>query len=48
MFRGRQIAHPELGMAVVTRVAEDLADVCKIEAAAKMEGKSLTMILAPK
>jgi len=48
MFRGRQIAHPELGHAVVERVATDLADVAKIESPARMEGKSLTMILAPK
>lgn len=48
MFRGRQIAHPELGFAVVQRVAADLADVGKVENAARMEGKSLTMILAPK
>lgn len=48
MFRGRQIAHPELGMAVVERVAQALADVAKIETAAKLEGKSLTMILTPK
>lgn len=48
MFRGRQIAHPELGMAVVERVAQNLADVAKIETAAKLEGKSLTMILTPK
>src|SRR6185437_7502827 len=45
MFRGRQIAHPELGRAVVDRVAQDLADVAKIESEAKMEGKSMTMIL---
>ena len=48
MFRGRQIAHPELGRAVVQRVAEDLADVAKVESDAKMEGKSMTMILTPK
>jgi translation initiation factor IF-3 len=48
MFRGRQIAHPELGHAVVERVATELSDVAKIESAAKMEGKQLTMILAPK
>jgi len=48
MFRGRQIAHPELGRAVVERVAADLADVAKIESDAKMEGKSMTMILTPK
>jgi translation initiation factor IF-3 len=48
MFRGRQIAHPELGRIVVNRVSTELADVAKIEADAKFEGKFMTMILAPK
>src|SRR5205809_1291852 len=48
MFRGRQIAHPELGRQVVNRVAEDVADVAKIESDPKFEGKFMTMILAPK
>ena len=48
MFRGRQIAHPELGRVVVNRVAQELADVAKIETEAKFEGKFMTMILAPK
>jgi translation initiation factor IF-3 len=48
MFRGRQIAHPELGRLVVDRVSSELADVAKIEMDAKMEGKSMTMILTPK
>lgn len=48
MFRGRQIAHPELGRKVVIRVAQELADIAKIEADPKFEGKSMTMILAPK
>ena len=48
MFRGRQIAHPELGKQVVDRVAHDLADIGKVESDAKMEGKSMTMILAPR
>jgi translation initiation factor IF-3 len=48
MFRGRQIAHPELGRAVVERVAQELADVAKIETEARFEGKSITMILTPK
>ena len=48
MFRGRQIAHPELGRAVVERVAVSLADVSKIETDARLEGKALTMILTPK
>jgi translation initiation factor IF-3 len=48
MFRGRQVAHPELGQAVLERVAIALADVGKIESAGRLEGKSMTMILAPK
>ena len=48
MFRGRQIAHPELGRQVVERVSTDLADIAKVESDAKMEGKSMTMILTPK
>jgi len=48
MFRGRQIAHPELGRAVVERVASALADISKIETDARLEGKALTMILTPK
>jgi translation initiation factor IF-3 len=48
MFRGRQIAHPELGRAVVERVAQALLDVAKIETDARLEGKALTMILTPK
>jgi translation initiation factor IF-3 len=48
MFRGRQVAHPELGKDVLDRVADELADIGKIETDAKLEGKNMTMILAPK
>src|SRR3954464_13690603 len=48
MFRGRQVAHPELGQAVLDRVSKELADVGKVETAGRLEGKSMTMILAPK
>ena len=48
MFRGRQVAHPELGKEVLDRVANELADLGKIETDAKLEGKNMTMILAPK
>ena len=48
MFRGRQIAHPELGQAVLDRVAQQLSDIAKIESAGRLEGKAMTMILAPK
>jgi len=48
MFRGRQVAHPELGKDVLDRVFSELGDISKIEADAKLEGKNMTMILAPK
>ena len=48
MFRGRQVAHPELGKEVLDRVANELADLGKIETDAKLEGKNMTMIIAPK
>ena len=48
MFRGRQITHPELGRAVVTRVAQELSDLSKVESDARLEGKAMTMILTPK
>jgi translation initiation factor IF-3 len=48
MFRGRQVAHPELGKLVLDRVCGDLADISKIETDAKLEGKNMTLILAPK
>ena len=48
MFRGRQMAHPELGREVLDRVATALADVGKIEQEAKLEGRNMTMLLTPK
>ena len=48
MFRGRQVAHPELGREVLDRVAAELDDVGKIESAPNMEGRNMTMILVPK
>jgi translation initiation factor IF-3 len=48
MFRGRQMAHPELGKAVLDRVAGALGDVGKIEQEAKLDGRNMIMVLAPK
>ncbi len=48
MFRGRELSHPELGKEVLTRVADQLNDSVSIERGAKLEGKNMTMILAPK
>jgi translation initiation factor IF-3 len=48
MFRGRQMARPDMGKAVLDRVAEALLDIGKIEFEAKLEGRNMTMVLAPK
>ena len=48
MFRGRQMAHTELGRDVLDRVAAELKDIGKIEQDPKLEGRNLTMVLAPK
>ena len=47
-FRGREMAHGELGMAVLRRVQEQTADKAKIEAHPRMEGRQMLMVLAPK
>ena len=48
MFRGRQMAHPEIGREVLMRVAEALQDFGKVESAPQMEARTMTMIIAPK
>lgn len=47
-FRGREMAHQDLGLAVLKRMQADLADQSKIEAMPKVEGRSMIMVLAPK
>ena len=47
LFRGREIAHPELGKELLDNAAKTLADKVIIERPAAMEGRSMTMILAP-
>ena len=48
MFRGRQMTRLDLGKAVLDRVATVLGDVGKIEFDARLEGRNMTMVLAPK
>jgi len=48
MFRGREITHPELGKVLCDRMAERLAEVAQVEKAAKVEGRNMTMVMAPK
>lgn len=47
-FRGRQIVHPELGQQVLARVIEGIGDAGAVEQVAKLEGKSMTAVLAPR
>ena len=48
IFRGRQMAHPEMGRQVMATVAEQLADISKVEAQPRMAGNRMTMMLARK
>jgi translation initiation factor IF-3 len=47
-FRGREMAHQELGMEVLMRVRGDLEEKSKVEAMPRMEGRQMVMVLAPK
>ena len=47
-FRGRSITHPELGRAMLDRIAEKVSDVATIEQPARMEGRSMSMMLITK
>jgi translation initiation factor IF-3 len=47
-FRGRSITHPELGRAMLDRIAEKVADVAVVEQAARLEGRSMSMMLVAK
>jgi len=47
-FRGREMAHQELGMDLLKRIEVDLAEIAVVELHPKMEGRQLTMVLAPK
>jgi translation initiation factor IF-3 len=47
-FRGRELAHQELGMKVLMRVRDDLDKMTKIEQHPRMEGRQMTMVLSPK
>ena len=47
MFRGREMAHPELGLTILERLADDLKDEAVIENQPKMEGRNMHMLIAP-
>lgn len=46
-FRGREMAHQELGLRLLFRVRDDLNEMAKVEAEPKLEGRQMIMILAP-
>lgn len=47
-YRGREMAHQDLGQDVMTRIKEDLAEVAQVESFPKLEGRQMIMVLAPK
>lgn len=47
MFRGREMAHPEIGERVVNKIIEGLQDIAQVEAEPKLLGRNLSLVLAP-
>ena len=47
-FRGREMAHQERGLTVLNRVQEDLVELAKVEQFPTMEGRQMTMVIAPR
>jgi len=47
-FKGRAITHKEIGQKVLDRLAEECSDIAQVESKAKMEGRSMFLVLAPK
>jgi translation initiation factor IF-3 len=47
-FRGRELAHQELGMQVLSRISDEMEDEAKIEARPKLENRQMFMVIAPR
>ena len=47
-FRGREMAHQDLGMKVLDRVRDELGEIVKVEQYPRMEGRQMVMVVAPK
>lgn len=47
-FRGRELSHQQIGMNLLRKVQDDVAEIAKIEAFPRMEGRQMLMVLAPK
>jgi translation initiation factor IF-3 len=46
-FRGREVSHPELGMKILDELVEQVGPLAKVEAAPRLDGRNMTMVLAP-
>jgi len=47
-FRGREMAHKELGLEMLKKVEQDLSEIASVEQAATMEGRQMVMVMGPK
>jgi len=47
MFRGREMAHPELGLRILERIAEEVGEIAIVESAPRQDGRNMTMVLHP-
>ena len=47
MFRGREVFHPELGLRILERVADQVNDIAVVESAPRQDGRNMTMVLNP-
>jgi translation initiation factor IF-3 len=48
MFRGREMAHTDLGAKILRRLEEDLAEIAAVETPAKLDGRNMTMVFTPR
>jgi translation initiation factor IF-3 len=47
MFRGREMAHPELGLRILERIADEVAEIAMVESSPRQDGRNMTMVLHP-
>jgi translation initiation factor IF-3 len=47
MFRGREVHHPEMGMRILDRIADEVKHVARVETSARQDGRNMTMVLGP-
>jgi translation initiation factor IF-3 len=47
MFRGREMAHPELGLRILERIADEVSEIAMVESSPRQDGRNMTMVLHP-